>query len=168
MALLDYFTDRKKYNTVMDNSEIAAIFKRIAILSEIKGEDHFKVAAYQRAAETIQGTTLDLCGMDEKDLTTLPGIGKAIAGKIMEISSKGKPDLLARLETEIPAGLVDLIAIPDVGPRKAARFWKELGITSIDELEKAAMGGKLREMPGMGEKSEARILDGIRTFKASR
>ena len=152
----------------MDNTEIAAIFKRIAILSEIKGEDHFKVAAYERAAETIQGATQNLSGMSEAELLALPGIGKAIAGKIMEIFVKGKPDLLVRLEAEIPAGLVDLIAIPDVGPRKAARFWKELGITTIEALEKAAEEGKLREMPGMGEKSEARILDGIRTYRASR
>ncbi len=151
----------------MDNSEIAGIFKRIAILSEIKGEDHFKVAAYQRAAETIQGTSLDLSQLDEKGLMELPGIGKAIAGKIMEIFSKGKPDLLVRLEAEIPEGLIDLIAIPDIGPRKAARFWKELGITSIQELEKAALEGKLHDLPGLGEKSEARILDGIRTYKAS-
>lgn len=159
--------DSKKYNTVMDNSEIAAIFKRIAILSEIKGEDRFKVTAYERAAESIQGLTADLSQMDEKALMALPGIGKAIAGKIMEIFSKGKPDLLARLEAEIPAGLIDLIAIPDVGPRKAARFWKELGITSIKALEQAAKEGKLRDLPGMGEKSEARILDGIRSLKGS-
>ena len=150
----------------MDNSEIAAIFKRIAILSEINGDDRFKVTAYERAAESIQDLTADLSQMDEKALMELPGIGKAIAGKIMEIFAKGKPDLLVRLEAEIPAGLIDLIAIPDVGPRKAARFWKELGITSIQALEQAAEEGKLRDLPGMGEKSEARILDGIRSLKA--
>lgn len=151
----------------MDNTKIAAIFKRIAILTEIEGEDRFKVAAYERAAETIQGAAQDLSGMSEAELLALPGIGKAIAGKIMEIFAKGKPDLLVRLEAEIPASLIDLIAIPDVGPRKAARFWKELGITTIEALEKAAEEGKLREMPGLGERSEARILDGIRAYKAS-
>jgi len=149
----------------MDNSEIAQIFKRIAIFSEIKGEDRFKVAAYERAAESIGSLTQDLSGLDEKALMELPGIGKAIAGKILEIFTNGKPALLERLEAEIPAGLIEIIAIPDVGPRKAARFWKELNITSIAGLEAAARAGKLRELQGMGEKSEARILEGIQQYK---
>jgi DNA polymerase (family 10) len=157
----------KKYNTVMDNLEIAAVFKRIAILAEIKGEDRFKVSAYQRAAESIAVMTEDLSSMDEKELVALPGIGQAIAAKIHELTSTGKLGFLERLEAEIPAGLVDLIAIPDVGPRKAALFWKELDITSVDELEQAARAGKLRGLPGMGEKSEARILKGIETFKGT-
>ncbi len=151
----------------MDNLEIAGIFKRISILLEIKGEDRFKVSAYERAAESIQDITLDLSKMEEKELIALPGIGKAIAAKIHELTSTGKLTFLEKLEEEIPAGLIDLIAIPDVGPRKAALFWKELGITSVDELEKAARSGKIRNLPGLGEKSEARILMGIETLKSS-
>ncbi|MDK2982036.1 MAG: hypothetical protein PWQ55_2383 [Chloroflexota bacterium] len=151
----------------MDNLEIAAIFKRIAILAEIKGEDRFKVGAYDRAADSISMLSEDLSQMDEEALTHLPDIGKAIAAKIHELTSTGKLEFLEKLEAEIPAGLVDVIAIPDVGPRKAARFWKELGITSVDELEQAAKDGKIRELPGMGEKSEARILMGIATLKGS-
>ena len=151
----------------MDNLEIAAIFKRIAILAEIKGEDRFKVSAYERAADSIAVLTEDLSQLDEKELVALPGIGKAIAAKIHELTSTSKLEFLEKLEAEIPAGLVDLIAIPDVGPRKAALFWKELGITSVDELEQAAREGKLRALPGLGEKSEARILMGIETLKGS-
>ena len=151
----------------MDNLEIAAIFKRIAILAEIKGEDRFKVSAYEHAADSIAVLTEDLSQLDENGLVDLPGIGKAIAAKIHELTSTGKLEFLEKLEAEIPAGLVDLIAIPDVGPRKAALFWKELGITSVDELEQAAQEGKLRALPGLGEKSEARILMGIKTLKGS-
>lgn len=151
----------------MDNSEIAEVFKRIAILLEIKGEDRFKTTAYERAAESIQATSLDLNSLDEKELIALPGIGKAIAGKILELCQTGKLAFLEKLEQEIPLSLVELTAIPDVGPRKAARFWKELGVTNIEELEKAARAGKIRELAGMGEKSEARILMGIRTLKGS-
>jgi DNA polymerase (family 10) len=152
----------------MDNPEIAAVFKRIAILAEIKGEDRFKVSAYQRAAESIAAMTEDLSSLDEKELVALPGIGKAIASKIHELTNTGKLDFLEKLEAEIPAGLLDLIAIPDVGPRKATLFWKELNITSVDELEQAAREGKLSALPGLGEKSEARILMGIETLKGTR
>ncbi len=149
----------------MDNSEIAGIFKRIGLLLEIKGEDRFKVLAYERASESIQGLDVDLEALNEKELLELPGIGKAIAGKIMELTSTGKLAFLEKLEAEIPPALLDLLVIPDVGPRKAALFWKELGVTSIEELEKAARNGKLRSLPGMGEKSEARILAGIEALK---
>jgi DNA polymerase (family 10) len=150
----------------MDNYELAQIFRQIAMLLQIKGEDRFKTAAYERAAETIQGTSGDLCKLDEKELLALPGIGKAIAKKIQELCQTGSLEFLQKLEAEIPVSLVELLAVPDVGPKKAALFWKELDITSVDELEAAAKAGKIRNLPGMGEKTEARILAGIETYKA--
>lgn len=149
----------------MDNYELAEIFKRIALLMEIKGEDRFKTSAYQRASESIQGLPDDLCEMNEKELIALPGIGKAIAKKIQELCQTGKLEFLEKLQAEIPESLLDLLAIPDVGPKKAALFWKELNITTVDKLEAAAKAGKIRELPGMGEKTEARILAGIKTVK---
>ena len=150
----------------MDNLEIAAVFKRIALLMEIKGEDWFKISAYQRAAENIQGMDKEIGALSQKELMALPGIGKAIAAKIQELNTSGKLEFLERLEKEVPPTLIDLLAIPEVGPKKTARFWHELGITSIDELEAAARSGKLRDLPGMGKKTEARILNNIELLKS--
>ena len=149
----------------MDNSELSAVFKRIASLMEIKGEDWFKVSAYQRAAESIQGMNEEIEALGEKELVALPGIGKAIAGKIQELNATGKLEFLEKLEKEVPPALIDLLAIPDVGAKKAALFWHKLGVTTINELEDAARSGKLRDLPGIGEKSETRILDNIETLK---
>lgn len=149
----------------MDNSEIAAVLKRIASLMQIKGDDWFKISAYQRAAESIQGMDEEIGNFSEKELIALPGIGKAIAGKIQELHSTGKLEFLGRLENEVPPSLIELLAIPEVGPKKVALFWRELGVTNMDELETAARNEKLRDLPGMGEKSEARILKNIELTK---
>lgn len=88
-------------------------------------------------------------------------MGKAIAEKIEEYLSTGKLEFLEKLKAEVPPSLVEVLRVPDVGPKKAALFWRELGITNMTELEAAARAGKLRTLPGMGEKSEARILAGV-------
>ena len=151
----------------MNNSEIAEVFKRIAILMEIKGEDWFKISAYRRASETIQGLEKPLKSLDEKALMALPGIGKALAGKILELNASGKLAFLEKLEAEVPPALIDLLAVPEIGARKAALFWQELGITTLGELEAAARAGKLRCLTGMGEKSEERILRNLEMMKSS-
>lgn len=150
----------------MDNSEITAVFKRISLLMEIKGEDWFKVSAYQRAAESIQGMNDEIGAFSEKELIALPGIGKAIAGKIQEMNGTGKLDFLKKLEAEVPPSLINLLAIPDIGPKKAARFWHELGVTTVDKLEIAAREGKIHQLSGMGQKSEASILNSIILMKS--
>ena len=150
----------------MNNTEIAAVFKRIAILMEIKGDDWFKTSAYRRASDLIQSMEEPVGEMDEEALLALPGIGKAIAGKIQELNTTGKLAFLEKLETEIPPALIKLLAIPDVGAKKAALFWRELGITTLDELEAAAREGKLHDLPGIGEKTEERILKNIALMKS--
>ncbi len=97
----------------------------------------------------------------EGKLTEIPGVGKAIAEKIDELLSTGKLEFLEKLEAEVPPALVEVLQVPDLGPKKAALFWKQAGVTNLAELEAAARAGKLRYLPGMGEKSEARILAGI-------
>jgi len=157
----------EKYNTRMNNEAIAAIFKRIANLLEIKGENRFKVLAYRRAAESIHSISTDLIEFDEQELMQFPAIGKAIAGKIQELNRTGKLEFLEKLEQEIPPTLIDLLELQDIGHKKAALFWKEVGITTIEELEIAARAGRLQNLPGMGEKSEGRILKRIEEKKAS-
>lgn len=146
----------------MNNEEIAAVFDRIADLSEIKGELIYKTLAYRKAAENIRNLGADVEAVHrEGKLLEIPGVGKAIAEKIDELLTTGQLNFLLRLEQEVPPTLVDFLKVPDVGPKKAAMFWKQGGITTLAELESAARAGKLRGLPGMGEKSEARILSGL-------
>ena len=150
----------------ISNQELASIFDRIGNLLEIKGEVIYKTLAYRRAADSLRANADEAAAMDAQDrLQEIPGVGKAIAEKIHEILTTGKLEFLVRLESEVPSSLVDLLEVPDVGPKKAAMFWKHANITTLAELETAAREGKLRELPGMGEKSEARILDGIEALK---
>ena len=154
------------YNFRMDNYELAETFDRIADLMEIKGEVVYKFLAYRRAAENLRSLAESAQAMREQNrLQEIPGVGKAIAEKITELLDTGKLEFLERLEQEVPPTLRDLLQVPDLGPKKAALFWKQAGITTLGELEAAAQGGQLRGLPGMGEKSETRILEGIQAVK---
>ncbi|MBM3137557.1 MAG: DNA polymerase III, partial [Chloroflexi bacterium] len=145
----------------MSNQELSQLFGRIANLMEIKGENRFKILAYQRASDSIKTMTEDLSKLSQEELVQLPGIGEALALKIVEFSQTGKLKFLDKLEEEVPPSLIDLLNVPDVGPKKASLFWKSLGITTLEQLEEAAKSGKLRDLPGLGEKSESRILAGL-------
>ena len=149
----------------MNNTEIADIFDRIANLLEIKGEIIYKILAYRRAAESIRILNSDLSGLSEKEILDISGIGQAIAQKIQELLSTGKLDFLQKLENEVPSTLIELLNVQDLGPKKAALFWKQAGITSLAELEQAARADKLSSLPGMGVKSQAHILAGIEALK---
>lgn len=146
----------------MNNRELAQVLENIADLLEIKGEQIYKVLAYRKAAQGILDLGRDVRAVwDEGALETIPGVGKAISGKIDELLQTGKLGFYERLKEEVPPSLVEVLRVGGVGPKKAARFWKELGITSLDELEQAARQGRLRGLPGMGERSETQILEGI-------
>jgi DNA polymerase (family 10) len=155
----------QKYNTDMNNSDIAIIFDHVADLLEIKGEIIYKTLAYRRAAESIRMRSSEVAGLTQKELKEIPGIGQAIAEKIEELNSTGKLEFLQNLESEVPPSLIDLLRVPDLGPKKAALFWKQAGITNLEQLEKAARANKLSGLPGMGEKSQAHILAGIERLK---
>ena len=153
----------------MDNEQLAQVFERIAALLQIKGEQGYRVRAYQRAAESIRSA-----GQPVEDLwragklQQIPGVGEAIAAKIDELLRTGQLEYYRRLTEEVPESLLDLLQVSDVGPKKAARFWRELGVTSLEDLERAARAGKLRELPGMGAKSEQKILQGIEALRRRR
>jgi len=151
---------------ILTNQELADIFDRIADLLEIKGEVIYKTLAYRKAAESLRGLAEDAAVLQGQNrLTEIPGVGKAISEKISELLTTGKLGFLEKLEQEVPPTLTELLQVPDVGPRKAALFWKQLGVTNLAELEAAARDGKLRSLPGMGEKSEKRVLEGIEALK---
>lgn len=147
---------------MMNNKQLAAVFTLIANLSEIKGEIIYKTLAYRKAAESLE--TLGREASDywkEGKLSEIPGVGKAIAEKIDELLSTGKLEFLEKLKKEVPESLAGWLQVPSMGPKKIAAIWKALNITTLTELEAAAKDGKLRNLPGMGAKSETAILDGI-------
>ncbi len=146
----------------MDNYALAEIFDRIGSLLEIKGEVVYKYLAYRKAADSLRSLGEDVNQIaHEGRLTDIPGVGKAIAEKIQELLSTGRLEFLEKLEAEIPPTLVELLDVPDVGPRKAKMLYQQAGIKSLADLEAAARAGKLQGLPGIGEKTEARILSGI-------
>jgi DNA polymerase (family 10) len=147
---------------ILSNHELAETFQTIADLLEIKGENIYKILAYRKAADSLNNLGREAADIArENGLTSIPGVGKAIAEKITELLETGKLEFLEKLELEVPPGLAELLKVPDLGPKKVALFWKELGVTSLAELEAAARQGRLRSLPGMGEKSEAKIIAGI-------
>jgi len=150
----------------MTNREIARILSEIADLLEIKGENPFKVRAYQRAAQAIEGLAGQLSDMrGRQPFTDISGVGSSIAEKIEELLDAGQCRYHQELLAEFPASLAALLSIPEVGPRKAKVLHDELGITSVDELEQAAREGKLRELKGFGAKTEQNLLRGIERLK---
>jgi DNA polymerase (family 10) len=151
----------------MQNRELAEKFTLIADLLEIKGEVVFKTRAYRRAAETLSsmGQEAESLLKSGADLTEIPGIGKAIAEKIAELVATGNLVYLDKLQSEVPLTLVDMLQVPDMGPKTVNLVWQELGISTLAELEAAAQSQKLRDLPGLGEKSEAKILAGIESLK---
>jgi DNA polymerase (family 10) len=149
----------------MTNRELADTFTLIAHLLEIKGEVVYVTLAYRKAAESLLSLGGDVNQYwKEEKLREIPGVGKSIAEKIDELLSTGKLAFLEKLGKEVPVGLADWLQVPGLGPKKIALIWKELGITSMQELTAAAREGKLRSLPGMGEKSEALIVKGIESL----
>lgn len=152
----------------MTNKELADTFTLIADLLEIKGEIVYKTLAYRKAAESLAGLGRDVKDIwqegGQKALLEIPGVGKAIAEKIDELFKTGNLNYLEKVKKEVPAELATLLQIPDLGPKKVGMFYRELGILSIDQLKEAAQQQKLRELPGMGEKFEAKILAGIESL----
>jgi DNA polymerase (family 10) len=146
----------------LSNRELAEVFQKVADLLEIKGEVIYKILAYRKAADSLKDLGRDASEYwREGKLTEIPGVGKAIAEKIDELLSTGRLEFLENLAAEMPSSLAEMLQVPDLGPKKVALFWNELGITSLDELDAAARAGKLRGLPGMGEKSETRVIAGI-------
>ena len=144
----------------MNNAEIAEVFEDIAGLLEIKGEPMYTVIAYQRAARTIAHLPEELEQMvrEERDLTEIPGIGKALTKKITELVETGGLEYFDKLSAEFPDGILEVMRIPGVGPKTASRLIKELEISSVDELEVAIEAGRLETMPRMGKKTAENIL----------
>lgn len=146
----------------LNNRQIADVFDTIADMLQLKGEIIHRILAYRRVAETIRELPRDLRALAAEDkLNEIDGVGKVLAEKISELLETGELRFYHELAQEIPPGLVEVLRVNGVGPKKAMLFYKELGIASIPALEAAAQAGKLRNLSGMGSKSEAKILESI-------
>lgn len=153
----------------MINLDIARIFAEIADILEVKGANTFKIRAYRRAVATIESLPQDLKVIAErggvKELKKIQGVGDAIAKKIVEIAETGDCKSHIELKQEVPPSLLELLAIPRVGPKTLAKLHAELGIDSIADLEEAAKSHQLGELPGLGTKVEENILKGIEQYR---
>jgi DNA polymerase (family 10) len=150
----------------VNNRQIADIFSAMADILDIQGANYHRVMAYRRAAENVASMGRPLKKIwQEEELTSIPGIGSTLASKIDELMRTGKLEAYEDLRSQVPAGVVAMLEISGVGPKSAARFWKELGITSVEALEHAAEAGRLRDLHGFGAKSEQNVLDGIELLK---
>jgi len=154
----------------MENSEIARVFFEIADLLEMKGGDLFRVRSYRNAAMVADGLPESLRSLYEErgaeGLKGIPGIGESTRAKIVEMLETGDCALHRELLTEMPSGMLEILKVSGVGPKKAAVIHEKLGVNTIDELEKAASGGRIQELPGFGQLSEKKILRGIRDLKS--
>jgi len=147
----------------MENKQIADFFAKIADLLEIQGDNPFRIRSYQNAARILADMTESVEEMVKTghDLQEIPGIGSGISKKIIEIVETGKLRFLEEQMAKVPSGLPDLLRVEGLGPKKVKLFYDKLGIDSLDKLEDAAKAGKLRDLEGMGAKSEEKILKGI-------
>lgn len=145
------------------NADIAAVFEEIADLLEIQGANPFRIRAYRNAARVVGELSQEISCLLEKgeDLTELPGIGDDLAGKIKEIAGSGHCSLLDRLHTELPPAITELLKIPGLGPKRVKALYHDLDVQTLEQLYRAARDGKIRDLPGFGEKTENNILQAI-------
>src|SRR5438128_8588588 len=145
----------------MDNEEIARRFNRMAGLMEVRGEDSFRIRSYRMAAEAIETWPTPLKQIARQEgaagLQEIPGVGKAIAGKIVELIETGTFDAWERLTAETPATVLDLLELPGVGPKTAATLHQKFKIASLDDLRKFIEGRGLELVDGIGPKTAERI-----------
>ncbi|MDP2921992.1 MAG: DNA polymerase/3'-5' exonuclease PolX [Candidatus Omnitrophota bacterium] len=153
----------------MKNKLIAEVFREISQILEIKGENFFKIRAYEKAAENVESLPDDIESLAKEDrLKDITGIGKDLDEKIKEIVSTGKLKYLDELKKDIPEGLVDMLKVPGIGPKTAKMLYEKLDIQDVVMLERMAAAGKIRGLEGMGEKTEENILAGIDIYKKGR
>ena len=154
----------------MDKEQVAAVLVEIGTLLELKGENPFKTRAYSGAARTLEGLTEPLETLiAEKRLGDIKGIGEAIEKKVTELVTTGRLKYYDDLKASIPPGLVEMLGIPGLGPKKVKAMHDKLGIDTIEKLEAACQAGRVAELDGFGDKTQQKILEGIqfkRTYAA--
>jgi DNA polymerase (family 10) len=145
------------------NADIAALFEEIADRLEIQGANAFRIRAYRNAARTLGELPQEARALLEQgeDLTRLPGIGDDLAAKVQEIVSTGRCSLLERLRRELPPAVTELLQIPGLGPKRVKALYHDLEVQTVEQLYRAARDGRIRALPGFGEKTELNILQAV-------
>jgi DNA polymerase (family X) len=153
----------------MKKEEVSAILEEIGFLLELKGENPFKVRAYYNAARAIKALERSLEEVVEQgELRQIKGIGEALSKKISELVTTGRLPYYEELKATVPAGLREMVRIPQLGPKKVKALYEKLGITTVGELEYACQENRLVDLPGFGAKTQERILQGIEILKRYR
>jgi len=149
------------------NAQVALVLKEIGLLLELEGASSFKVRAYSRGVRTISYLGEDIESVAKRGtLTDIPGVGKGLSEVIKSYLATGKVELLEKLRTRVPIKVLELDAVPGLGPKKIKLLYDKLGVTDLESLEKAANKGEIANLAGFSEKSQAQIIDGIQVVRA--
>ncbi|HUI99915.1 MAG TPA: DNA polymerase/3'-5' exonuclease PolX [Usitatibacter sp.] len=145
------------------NADIARAFDEIADLLELEGANPFRIRAYRNAARVVGDVQIDLAARlaAGEELPKIAGIGEDLAAKIAQVCATGKCDALEELRSHFPPGITELLRLPGLGPKRAALLHEKLHVDSLEDLKRAAGEGKLREVPGFGEKTEQKLLEAV-------
>src|SRR5213075_3085715 len=146
----------------MDKATIADVLEKIATLLELKGENPFKIRAYTNAARSLETFGGNLSNLqDEEALAKIPGIGKSIAEKIKELAATGSLKYFEELSAEFPPGIMELFSLSGLGAKKIKGLYDQLGISSIEQLQKACEDGRVAELAGFGQTTRQKLSDSI-------
>ncbi|MGH8907232.1 MAG: DNA polymerase/3'-5' exonuclease PolX [Egibacteraceae bacterium] len=148
------------------NEDLAQQFRQIAALLQLSGEDRFRVRAYERSADAIGASPRDLSTVPRDELSAVKGIGASTARRIIEYLDTGRIGLLEELREKVPSGVVELTRVPGLGPKTATLLHARLGIDSVEGLRHAIEAGRLRDLPGLGQKTEANLRQALERIGA--
>ena len=154
----------------MDNQSLSRVLQDIADVLEIKGESFFRIRSYRLSAESVGSHGDDVADMVRRgdDLGSITGVGEGIAAKLRELVETGRCAYHEELLSEVPRSLLDLLELPGLGPKGVSLVFRKLGVRSAADLEAAIADGRFRTLPGMKEKKEARIRQGLEARRASK
>ncbi|MGH2704027.1 MAG: DNA polymerase/3'-5' exonuclease PolX [Actinomycetota bacterium] len=147
------------------NAEVAAAFRELADLTEIAGGDRFRVLAYRRVADAVSGLGREITTLSDAELVALRGVGKGTAPKIRELLASGSMAQLEQMRAAVPAGVHELTRLSGLGPKKALVIVRELGVSTLDELRAAIDAHRLRDLPGLGAKTEENLLAALAAYR---
>ena len=166
-TLARHFTSSHPTNVIMDNHGIAALLEETADLLEISAADPYRIRSYRRAAEAVEGSTVQLSTLahEPKLLLAIPGIGKSMAATIVEIERAGTFPLREELLVKYRPTMLELLRLPGIGPKTVALLWEALGVASIEDLEAALADGRVAKLPRFGEKQVEKLREGIEDYR---